>query len=67
MIGVSAPAWGLIAVSALLLVWSGSLLGFMTRGWLTWNSQCAVRVRRSVEMRIRRERMRVARACATGG
>ncbi len=35
MIGVSAPAWGLIAASALLLVGIGSLLVFMTRGWLT--------------------------------
>jgi hypothetical protein len=67
MIGVSAPAWGLIAVLALLLVGSGSLRAFITRGWLTWNSQCAVRVRRSVEMHTRRERMRVARGCATGG
>jgi hypothetical protein len=35
MIGLSGPAWGLIAATALLVVGIGSLLVFMTRGWLT--------------------------------
>jgi len=35
MIALSAPAWGLIATTALLVVGVGSLLFFMTRGWLT--------------------------------
>jgi hypothetical protein len=33
--GLSAPAWGLVGVTALLMLGIGSLLFFMTRGWLT--------------------------------
>ncbi len=35
MIGLSAPAWGLVAATAILVIGVGSLLFFMTRGWLT--------------------------------
>jgi hypothetical protein len=35
MVGMSAPTWGLVATSTLLLLGVGSLLFFMTRGWLT--------------------------------
>jgi hypothetical protein len=35
MLGLSAPAWGLVIVTGLLLLGIGSLVFFMTRGWLT--------------------------------
>jgi hypothetical protein len=35
MMGLTAPAWGLTAAGALLVVGIASLLFFMTRGWLT--------------------------------
>jgi len=35
MVGLSAPAWGLVAATALLVLGIASLLYFMTRGWLT--------------------------------
>jgi hypothetical protein len=35
MLGLSAPAWGLVIAAALLVLGIGSLLFFMTRGWLT--------------------------------
>jgi hypothetical protein len=35
MLGLGAPAWGLVVAAALLVAGIGSLLFFMTRGWLT--------------------------------